>query len=239
MVPSAMSGYRQLRTEVPGLPPRFSTNDLRRSWNNRFAVGRQEAGLTDERSRRTEPRAGRVPHSVQSENYLGLYNQEQTAEINMHMQDEAVAAARRPNDEHGRRNETLRFPDRCQGDSLARRRRAEGAREKDGVERKDGRDHRRQSRGPGARRRPRRAAHVRGGVNELAPVRINEVPDTRYDCRRIERTTRRATGEEVQYLGHAYNGSKNAPDSTKWIPSVMVDIADRCRGRGCRRRCSP
>ncbi|MFK4507435.1 hypothetical protein LPJ38_25325 [Bradyrhizobium daqingense] len=60
-----------------------------------------------------------------------------------------------------------------------------------------------------------------------APVRINEVLDTRYDCRRTERTRREATGEEVQYLGYAYHGSKKAPDSIKWIPSAMVDIADR------------
>jgi hypothetical protein len=60
-----------------------------------------------------------------------------------------------------------------------------------------------------------------------APVRINEILYTRADCRRTERTKRKATGEEVEYLGYAYDGSKRAPDSTKWIPSVMVDIADR------------
>ncbi|MHC2279881.1 hypothetical protein ACVME8_006524 [Bradyrhizobium diazoefficiens] len=60
-----------------------------------------------------------------------------------------------------------------------------------------------------------------------APVRINEVLDTRFDCRRSDRTIRKATGEEVEYLGYAYNGSKKAPDSTKWIPSAMAGIADR------------
>ncbi len=71
---------------------------------------------------------------------------------------------------------------------------------------------------------------LRMSVVELmccAPVRINEVLDTRFDCRRTDRTRREATGEEVEYLGYAYNGSKEAPDSTKWFPSVMADIADR------------
>jgi integrase len=36
--------YGQLREKVPGLPKNFSTNDARRSWNNRFAVGAEQAG---------------------------------------------------------------------------------------------------------------------------------------------------------------------------------------------------
>jgi hypothetical protein len=59
-----------------------------------------------------------------------------------------------------------------------------------------------------------------------APVRINEVLDTRADCRRTDRTVRKATGEEVEYLGYAYDGSKKAPDAVKWIPTAMVPIAD-------------
>lgn len=60
-----------------------------------------------------------------------------------------------------------------------------------------------------------------------APVRINELLYMRADCRRTEHTRRKGTGEEVEYLGYAYDGSKGAPDSTKWIPTVMMEIADR------------
>lgn len=60
-----------------------------------------------------------------------------------------------------------------------------------------------------------------------APVRINELLYTRANCRRSERSRRKATGDEVEYLGYAHEGSKGAPDTTKFIPSVMVDIADR------------
>ncbi|MEY9397451.1 integrase [Bradyrhizobium japonicum] len=87
--------YRRLRKEVPGLPKRFSTNDLRRSWNNRFAKAARKAGMSDERSAVVANYAqGRVPHSVQAENYRGLYNQEETAKINNLMQDEAVALSK-------------------------------------------------------------------------------------------------------------------------------------------------
>ncbi|MBR0910165.1 hypothetical protein [Bradyrhizobium japonicum] len=71
---------------------------------------------------------------------------------------------------------------------------------------------------------------LRMGAVELmacAPVRINELLWMRADCRRSERTRRKSTGEEVEYLGYAYDGSKGAPDTTKWIPSAMMEIADR------------
>lgn len=80
------------------------------------------------------------------------------------------------------------------------------------------------------RQRDDEADLLRMGVVELAacaPVRINEVLWMKADCRRTDRTRRKKTGEEVEYLGYAYDGSKRAPDSTKWIPSVMMDIADR------------
>jgi hypothetical protein len=60
-----------------------------------------------------------------------------------------------------------------------------------------------------------------------APVRINEVLDTGADCRRTERSVRKKTGEEVEYLGYSYDGSKGANDQPKWIPTAMVPIADR------------
>lgn len=80
------------------------------------------------------------------------------------------------------------------------------------------------------RRRDDQADLLRMCVVELAacaPVRINEALWMRADCRRTERTRRKKTGEEVAYLGYAYDGSKRAPDSTKWIPSAMVPVADR------------
>jgi integrase len=86
--------YRLLREEVEELPPGFCTNDVRRSWNNRFALGAKQAGLSDERSAVLANHAqGRVPHSEQAENYRGLYNQEQTAEIMNRMQDAIVGTA--------------------------------------------------------------------------------------------------------------------------------------------------
>jgi hypothetical protein len=60
-----------------------------------------------------------------------------------------------------------------------------------------------------------------------APVRINELLYMRADCRRTERSRRTGSREEVAYLGYAYEGSKGASDSTKWIPSSMVPVADR------------
>lgn len=80
------------------------------------------------------------------------------------------------------------------------------------------------------RQRDDEADLLRMGVVELAacaPVRINEALWMKADCRRTDRTRRKQTGEEVEYLGYAYDGSKGAPDSTKWIPSVMMEIAER------------
>ncbi|MCK1713123.1 hypothetical protein IVA83_30390 [Bradyrhizobium sp. 143] len=80
------------------------------------------------------------------------------------------------------------------------------------------------------RQRNNEADLLRMCVVELtacAPVRINEVLWMKADCRRTDRTRRKKSGEEVEYLGYAYDGSKRAPDSTKWIPSVMMEIADR------------
>ncbi|MGY4595659.1 hypothetical protein ACVWXL_003405 [Bradyrhizobium sp. GM22.5] len=80
------------------------------------------------------------------------------------------------------------------------------------------------------RQRDDEADLLRMSVVELmacAPVRINELLWMRADCRRTERTRRKATGEQVEYLGYAYDGSKGAPDTTKWIPTIMMEIADR------------
>ena len=80
------------------------------------------------------------------------------------------------------------------------------------------------------RQRENDADLLRMCVVELAacaPVRINEALWMRADCRRTDRKRRTKTGEEVEYLGYAYDGSKRAPDSTKWIPGVMMEIADR------------
>lgn len=85
--------YRQLRLKVPGLPKNFSTNDARRAWNNRFAVGAEAAGLSDEQSLVIANHAqGRVPTSVQGEAYRGRYNRQKANEIMNRMQDAAVGA---------------------------------------------------------------------------------------------------------------------------------------------------
>lgn len=85
--------YRRLREKVPGLPKNFSTNDARRAWNNRFAVGAERAGLSDDKSLVVANQSqGRVPTSVQGENYRSRYNRNKAAEIVNIMQDVATGA---------------------------------------------------------------------------------------------------------------------------------------------------
>ena len=85
--------YRRLREKVPGLPENFSTNDARRAWNNRFAVGAEQAGLSDDKSLVVANQAqGRVPTSVQGENYRSRYNRNKAAEIVNIMQEAATGA---------------------------------------------------------------------------------------------------------------------------------------------------
>jgi integrase len=80
--------YTRLREKVPGLPKDFSTNDARRAWNNRFAVGAEQAGLSDEQSLVIANHAqGRVPTSVQGEAYRGRRNRKKANEIMNRMQD--------------------------------------------------------------------------------------------------------------------------------------------------------
>jgi integrase len=87
--------YRQLRTKVPGLPENFSTNDARRAWNNRFAVGAEQAGLSDDKSLIIANHAqGRVPTSVQGEAYRGRHNRKKASEIINKMQDDVVDVCR-------------------------------------------------------------------------------------------------------------------------------------------------
>jgi hypothetical protein len=85
--------YMQLRERVPGLPDNFSTNDARRAWNNRFAVGAEQAGLSDDKSFVVANQAqGRVPTSVQGENYRSRHNRNKAAEIVNIMQDAVTSA---------------------------------------------------------------------------------------------------------------------------------------------------
>jgi integrase len=87
--------YRRLREKVPGLPEDFSTNDARRAWNNRFAVGAEQAGLSDDKSLVIANHAqGRVPTSVHGEAYRGRYNRKKASEIINKMQDDVVGASR-------------------------------------------------------------------------------------------------------------------------------------------------
>ena len=57
-----------------------------------------------------------------------------------------------------------------------------------------------------------------------APWRINELLDLALDCVRTESPP---TGRTGRRFGIIYNGSKGAPDSVKWIPSAMTEIAER------------
>lgn len=59
-----------------------------------------------------------------------------------------------------------------------------------------------------------------------APWRINELLDLAQDCVRTE-NAKSSSGEMTRRVGISYNGSKGAPDSIKWIPSAMVDTAER------------
>lgn len=87
--------YMRLREKVPGLPKNFSTNDARRAWNNRFAVGAERAGLSDENSLVVANHAqGRVPTSVQGQQYRGRYNQEKAAQIANRMQDDVTGVGK-------------------------------------------------------------------------------------------------------------------------------------------------
>jgi integrase len=84
--------YRRLREKVPGLPGDFCTNDARRAWNNRFAQGAAELGLSDDKSLVIANHAqGRTPTSMQGENYRGRYNEEKAAEIMQHMNEKLGA----------------------------------------------------------------------------------------------------------------------------------------------------
>jgi integrase len=86
--------YEQLRT-VPGMAANFSTNDARRAWNSRFAVAAKKVGLTEEKSLTVANLAqGRVPTSKQGERYRTRYNNQQTEQIMLRMQDEDVGANR-------------------------------------------------------------------------------------------------------------------------------------------------
>ena len=83
--------YTRLREKVEGLPEKFSTNDARRAWNNRFAVAADKAGLTEQQSLAVANHAqGRVPTSVVGENYRGRYNEKKTNEILNEFQDFVV-----------------------------------------------------------------------------------------------------------------------------------------------------
>jgi integrase len=58
-----------------------------------------------------------------------------------------------------------------------------------------------------------------------APWRINELLDLALDCVREENAV--VAGRAVRRVGIAYNGSKGAPDSVRWTPTPMVEIAER------------
>ena len=61
-----------------------------------------------------------------------------------------------------------------------------------------------------------------------APWRINELLNLLKDCVRRQRLSDHADAAEA--FGFAYGGSKGADDAIKWIPSPMVEIAERAIG---------
>jgi hypothetical protein len=60
-----------------------------------------------------------------------------------------------------------------------------------------------------------------------APWRINELLNLLLDCVRTEIVTDHLTGGTNERFGIAYGGSKGANDAIKWIPTPMVEIAQR------------
>lgn len=77
---------------------------------------------------------------------------------------------------------------------------------------------------------------LRARIVELlfcAPWRINEVLNLSVDCIRTEKATSNGepilddSGQQVENFGIAYGGSKGYPDSVKWIPTAMVDVAKK------------
>jgi hypothetical protein len=56
---------------------------------------------------------------------------------------------------------------------------------------------------------------------------ILQVLGMRADCGRSEKAKRKGSEDIVEYVGYAHEGSKGAPDTTKWIPSRMVPVAER------------
>jgi hypothetical protein len=69
---------------------------------------------------------------------------------------------------------------------------------------------------------------LRAAIVELlmsAPWRINELLNLLKDCVRRQRLSGHTDATEA--FGFAYGGSKGADDAIKWIPSAMVEIAER------------
>jgi hypothetical protein len=60
-----------------------------------------------------------------------------------------------------------------------------------------------------------------------APWRINELLNLLETCERTDTVTDALTGDKHDAFGIAYCGSKGAPDSIKWIPTAMVEVAKR------------
>jgi hypothetical protein len=60
-----------------------------------------------------------------------------------------------------------------------------------------------------------------------APWRINELLNLLETCERTDTVTDVLTGDKHDAFGIAYCGSKGAPDSIKWIPTAMVEVAKR------------
>lgn len=74
---------------------------------------------------------------------------------------------------------------------------------------------------------------LRAAIVELlmcAPWRINELLNLLKGCVRRQVVASHAESEPAEALGFAYGGSKGADDAIKWIPTTMVEIAERAIG---------
>jgi len=71
---------------------------------------------------------------------------------------------------------------------------------------------------------------LRAAIVELlmcAPWRINELLNLHKDCVRRQGLAAPAGGGPAEAFGFAYGGSKGAHDAIKWVPTGMVEVAER------------
>ena len=77
---------------------------------------------------------------------------------------------------------------------------------------------------------------MRARIVELlfcSPWRLNEILNLAADCIRTEKAIENGkpvlddSGQQIENFGIAYGGSKGYPDSVKWIPTAMAEVAKK------------